>query len=67
MKISKRLKEKVEFGDVLDNKELRDAIAFYSDLVESLDCLGNEFNLANRPVREILYRLNDFQAARNSQ
>jgi hypothetical protein len=67
MKISERLIEKIEFGDPITDKELRDAIAFYGDLVESLDCLGKEYNLAKRPVREILYRLQGFQVVREQR
>lgn len=67
MKISEKLLEKIEFGDHITDKELRDAIAFYGDLVESLDCLGKEYNLTKRPVREVLYRLQGFQIVRDQR
>ncbi len=67
MKISKRLMNKVESGANLSKKELSYATAFYDDLVESLDCLGKEFNLAKRPLRVILYRLENLQIFIDSQ
>lgn len=66
MKISEKLLEKIEFGDHITKKELREGIVFYGDLIESLDCLGKEYILAKRPIREVLYRLQSFEQARNA-
>jgi len=67
MKISERLLEKIEVGDHITDKELREAIAFYGDLAESLDCLGKEYNLAKRPIREVLYRLQGYEQVRKAR
>jgi len=65
MKISKELITKIDNGDSIDDAELRDAIVFYTDLVESLTCLGKEYFIAVRPLRTTLFRLEGFQQARN--
>jgi hypothetical protein len=65
MKLSKELIAKIDNGDAIDDAELRDAIVFYTDLVESLTCLGKEYFIAVRPLRTVLFRLEGFQQARN--
>lgn len=67
MKLSKKLIEKIEMGVSINDTELRDALVFYRDLMESVDCLGREFNQAKRPIRETFYRLEDFQRSRDQR
>lgn len=64
MKLSKNIVAKINVGDGLTDEELRSAIKFYSNLEESLLCLGKEFNLARAPVSHTLYSLESFWAAR---
>ena len=67
MKISKELITKIDNGDAIDDAELRDAIVFYTDLVESLTCMGKEYFIAVRPLRSTLLRLEGYQQARDEQ
>ena len=64
MKIDKSIIEKVECGDGLTDKELKSAIKFYKDLVESLEHLGHEFRLALWPLRVTLSALESYAHAR---
>ena len=67
MKLSKELITKIDNGDAIDDAELRDAIVFYTDLVESLTCMGKEYFIAARPLRTTLFRLEGYQQARDEQ
>jgi len=67
MKLSKELIERIDNGDSISDDELHDAIVFYTDLVESLTCLGKEYFIAARPLRTIMFRLEGYQQARDQQ
>jgi hypothetical protein len=64
MKISREIIERIDNGDHINDSELQEAIEFYSELQEGLSCLGYEYRLARKPVRDTLLRLERFQHAR---
>lgn len=67
MKIKQEILDKIYIGDGLSNSELNTAINFYRELVESLECLGNEFKLAWKEAFRILRDLESFQYHRKNR
>lgn len=64
MLIDRRLVEDINLGNPITDEELRAALIFYGKLVESLDCMGLEYKLPANAARNVLYRLEGFNKAR---
>lgn len=65
MRLDKTIVKKISRGDGLTNNELDQALNFYTELEEALDCLGPEFKLAWKEVMHTTERLRIFSEARN--
>mgnify|MGYP000101866267 CR=1 FL=1 len=58
---------KFERGDPLSDKELARLLDFYEMLEWSLDVMGEEYNLARRPVQRNWDTLLSYQMHRNNK
>lgn len=67
MKISEQIVNKVQLGEKLTDRELDQAVEFYNNLAESLNCLGPVYKLAWRAIWEEANRLRGFRDARLAQ
>ena len=65
MKIDKITLDRFLIGDPISDDELLELLKFYTELEESLRCLGVEFHFAWRSCLDNKLRLEDYRLSRN--